>query len=329
MDYFTQSAFILLKHAPEAEEIHTILKVQEFSFTRHDHGIDLLTAATGSVLFEVAFQAEKAVSVLIDIMDGPWPDTMKAEDPVHFLSWHTGAFGRFASPGCLERALRECRIWPEAREAVKHHRALLRLRVRSRQEPDPCGKPDQGKGFEEILFLTRLLLAFANLSEILGYFFPGGEALCSRELLLATWQTYIANNRRPFDLWLMWINRRLARADEEPDWALIDIIGLHQIGMNDMEACFRHTRYQPDQVANWLLNVASYLSENGPIIQDGDTLTGPGGINWQAHGYESSLLFPPRSVLCLRPLDHTILPRHFLKRLPVPSLNERAGRGEE
>jgi hypothetical protein len=322
MDHFTQSAYILLKYAPTPDEINTILNTQEFSVTKHEHGTDLLTVATASVVFEVAFQAEKSASVLIDIMRGPWPDTISREDPVLFVSWHAGAFGRFAYPGCLERALQECRIWPEANRVVKQHTALLRLRVASKHEPDAREMPGKGIGFEELLFLTRLLLAFDRLSGVLGYFFPGGEALCSRETLSATWQYYTNNNRKPFDLWLMWINRRLVRTNEEPDWAIIDIVGLHQIGVTDLEACFQHIRYRPDQVATWLLNVASYLFENGPIIQDGNTLTGPGGINWKAHSYESSLQFPPRSVLCLRPLDNATLPRRFIKRITVPSPNK-------
>ncbi|MBA2286780.1 MAG: hypothetical protein H0W02_14985 [Ktedonobacteraceae bacterium] len=35
--------------------------------------------------------------------------------------------------------------------------------------------------------------------------------------------------------------------------------------------------------------------------------------------HESSLQFPPRPVLCLRPLDSTTLPRRFLKRITLPS----------
>lgn len=322
MDHFTQSAYILFKPAPTSDDIDTMLKTQGFSVIRHEHGTDLLTAATASVVFEVALQTEKSISVRIDIMHSPWPDTISKKDPVRLLSWHTGVFGRFAYPGCLERALQECRTWPEANRVVKQHTALLRLRVVSQYKPDAHEVLRKGTGFEEILVLTRLLLAFDRVSGVLGYFFPGGEALCSREMLSATWQQYTHNNRKPFDLWLMWINRRLARANEEPDWAIIDIVGLYQIGVTDIEACFQHVRYQPDQVAIWLLNVASYLSENGSIIQDGNTLTGPGGIDWQAHSYESSLQFPPRPVLCLRPLDNTTLPRRFMKRITAPSPNE-------
>lgn len=108
------------------------------------------------MVFEIAFPAEKSASVLIDILHGPWPDALNAEDPVLFLSWQVGAFGRFASPGCLERALHECRIWPEAENAVKQHTVVLRLRVRSQQRPETYEGPDREKGFSELTIRLTL-----------------------------------------------------------------------------------------------------------------------------------------------------------------------------
>jgi len=329
MSRITQAAYVLLKQSPTPDQISASLDPQGLAITKHERGTDLLTAATASVVFEVPFQAENGSSVLIDVMNHRWVDTIDSNDPVLFLSWHSGALGHFAYPGCLERAIHECRTWPEVDEAVKNHTALLRLRVSYKEESDlerrisAAGKQDLA--FAEIVFLTKLLLVFASLPETLGYFLPGGEALVSREMLPLVWQQYMKNEPpRPFDLWIAWMNRRLLRVPDEADWAVIDTIGLHQLEMNDLEACFQPVRYQPLQVANWLLDVASYLYTNGPIIQDGHTLTGPGGINWQAHSYESSLQFPPRSVLCLRPLDAATLPQRLLKRLPIPPLPKRA-----
>jgi hypothetical protein len=328
MFVFTQAAYILLDSVPKAEKIEAILDEQGFSAVKH-HGIDLLTKATDSVVFEVVLRPERRVSLLVDVIDGRWPDTIpdSKEDPVTFVSWHAAAYGRFAYPGCLKRALQECRTWPGAEKAVSRHKALLRLRMAYERGSDGLRDgwrlPGDFQPFDELVLLTRLLLALDRLPGVLGYFFPGGEALHSRELLFATWDEYISRGRKPFDLWILWINRRLGRVEELPDWAVIDIVGLHQLEVTDIEACFQHTRYQPLQVANWLFNVASYLYDNGPIIQDGHTLTGPGGINWQAHNFESSLQFPPRTVLCLRPLDGTTVPPRFLKRLPVPKVKER------
>jgi hypothetical protein len=286
--------------------------------------VDLLTLATASVVFEVALQAEEHASALIDTMNCSWPDQIpdSDKDPVLFLSWHAGIFGPFVYPGCLARALQECRTWPGAKKATKDHSALLRLRAtsgkRAKGLQEGSGDAEKINLFEELVFMTRLLLALDGLPGVLGYFFPGGEALCSHEILTETWKCYTENGNKPFDLWIMWINRRLGRAAEVPDWGVIDVVGLLQVGVTDIEACFQHARYQPVQVANWLLNIASYLYESGPIIEDSHTLTGPGGINWQAHNYESSLQFPPRPVLCLRPLDGSMLPRRFMKRLSVP-----------
>lgn len=323
MSYFSQAVYILLKQTPTSDEIDTALREQGFFCTRHERGTDLLTVATASTVFEIAFQAGKQSSVLIDVMNHKWPDNISEDNPVLFVSWHAGALGYFAYPGCLERARHECRTWDGADEAAANHTALLRLRVAYKNRPDEQQEDRVAKrdlAFDELSFLTHSLLSFEHLPGVLGYFFPGGEALVSRETLPAIWR-YSAKNghSRPFDLWIMWINRRLIRVPEEPDWAVIDTIGLHQLEMDDLEACFQHARYQPEQVAIWLVNVASYLYDNGPIIGDGHTLTGPGGINWQAHRYESSLQFPPRSVLCLRPMDNAPLPMRLIKRLKVQS----------
>lgn len=326
---FTQAAYILLDSVVVAEKIEAILSDQGFSAIRHN-GIDLLTKATASVVFEVALRPERRVSIVVDVMDGPWPDKIpdNKEDAVTFVSWHAAAFGRFAYPGCLQRALHECRAWPEAKKAVSRHKALLRLRLAYERGSDGLREgwrlPGDLQPFDELVLLTRLLLACDRLPGVLGYFFPGGESLCSRELLTATWDEYISRGRKPFDLWIMWINRRLVSAEELPGWAVIDTVGLHQLEVTDIEVCFQHSRYPPMQVADWLLNVASYLYNNGPVIEDGHTLTGPGGINWQAYSFESSLQFPPRPVLCLRPLDGTTVPPRFLKRLPIPKIGDRS-----
>ena len=326
MYIFKQSAYILLDATPPPERIHPLLSDQGFPILMHEHGIDLLTRATSSMVYEVVMQTENRASILIDVMNGPWPDIIpdKKNDPVTFVSWHAAAFGAFVYPGCLERAVQECRVWPDAKKAARRHRALLRIRYAyERDSTDPREgekAAEEHSPFDELVSITRLLLALNKLPGVLGYFFPAGEALCSSELMLATWETYIRHGKKPFDLWIMWINRRIGHTPEAPDWAILDTCGLSQLHMADIEACFQHTRYQPTQVANWLLNVASYLYENGPIIEDGHTLTGPGGTNWQAYHFESSLQFPPRSVLCMRPQDGSRVPQRFLKRIPVPPL---------
>lgn len=323
--YFKQSAYILLEVTLPSERIDSLLKDQEFPILIHEHGIDLLTNASSSTVYEIVMQTENRASIYIDMINGPWPDSIPDErdDPVTFVSWHAGAFGVFVYPGCLERAVHECRVWPDAKKAAKRHKALLRIRYAYERDSATSREGekilDTHSPFEELVNITRLLLTLNKLPGVLGYFFPGGEALCSSELMLATWETYIRHGKKPFDLWIMWINRRLGYTAEVPDWTLLDTFGLSQLDMVDIEACFQRMHYQPTQVANWLLNVATYLYENGSIIEDGQTLTGPGNTNWQAYHFDSSLQLPPRSVLCLRPQDGSRIPQRFLKRVSISS----------
>ena len=316
---FTQSAFVLLNEIVLTEQILAALHDQDFLVTLHKQGNDLLTRAVASDVCEVVIQTKQRASVLIDGMNTTWPDKIPndKEDPVTFLSWHAAAFGAFAYPGCLARAVQECRTWPGAKKAVERHRALLRVRFSYEKEQESRDASEAYPPLEELVHITRLLLALDWLPGVLGYFFPGGEALCSSELLHATWEAFERRGWKPFDLWIMWINRRLGHTAEAPDWAVIDTIGMWQLAVTDIEAFFQPARYQPLQVANWLANVASYLYDNGPIIEEGQTVTGPGGKNWQAYRFESSVQYPPRPVLCLRPLDGSIIPPRLLKRIPV------------
>jgi Domain of unknown function (DUF4261) len=50
-------------------------------------------------------------------------------------------------------------------------------------------------------------------------------------------------------------------------------------------------------VDNFLRNVALYVLNNGEVINDGDTMEGPGGIRWQADRFENGPRDPPRRVL--------------------------------
>lgn len=318
---FSQSACILLNETIPTEQILAVLHEQDLPVILHKQGNDILTRAGSSAVCEIVLRTEQPASILVDCIDHPWPDAIPndREDPVTYLSWHAGAFGRFVYPHCLERAVEECRIWPEAKKAVRRHNAFLWIRFSPGQPYESrraCEEPSTS--FDELVHITRLLLVLDRLPGVLGYFFPGGEALCRSKLLHVTWEVFERRGRQPFDLWLMWINRRIGHTSEAPDWMVLDTVGMWQLGITDIEAFFQRARYQAQQVADWLLNVARYVYDNGPIIEDGNTLTGPGGKNWQAYSFESSVQYPRRSVLCLRPLDGSMIPGCFLKRIPVP-----------
>src|SRR5260370_9343702 len=193
--YLTQSACVLLEYTLTSDQIEQAIKDHNFSLTKYDRGTDLLTLASASVVIDVASHLNAQSSVMIDIMSGPWPDRIpdKDQDSVQFLSWHAGAFGPYAYPGCLERALQECRTWATTSKEVQRHTAWIRLRAwhADTTRKDDSSIPENYHAIEELAFITRLLLALDKLPGVIGYFFPGGEALCSRETLSQTWKCYL------------------------------------------------------------------------------------------------------------------------------------------
>jgi hypothetical protein len=67
-----------------------------------------------------------------------------------------------------------------------------------------------------------------------------------------------------------------------------------------------------NQVANLLRNVSLYILNNGEVVNEGDTMDGPGGIRWQSHQFENGICDPPRRVLRWLPLDDRQVPHEIV-----------------
>jgi hypothetical protein len=76
---------------------------------------------------------------------------------------------------------------------------------------------------------------------------------------------------------------------------MIDSVGTEQPTVNDLEAAFEHERCDPNEVARFLLNLASYTLGGGRPFRDGDTVHGPSGI-WQMQTRPEALMGPPRPI---------------------------------
>jgi len=96
------------------------------------------------------------------------------------------------------------------------------------------------------------------------------------------------------------------------EWSLMDTVGNSQLDIPDVEACFHSQSYDFNQVDNFLRNVALYLLNNGEVIQDEDTMDGPGNVPWQAYAFENGVCDPPRRVLRWLPLDDRPVPDEIL-----------------
>jgi hypothetical protein len=80
---------------------------------------------------------------------------------------------------------------------------------------------------------------------------------------------------------------------------MMDIRGLHEVGLHDLQCHFRNL--DPNEVSRVLFNTAVYLFENGPVIESGNTIEGAEpGSKWVCQ-FENSLLEPTRELLDLNP----------------------------
>lgn len=80
---------------------------------------------------------------------------------------------------------------------------------------------------------------------------------------------------------------------------VMDIRGLHEVGLHDLQCHFREL--DPNDVSRVLFNTAVYLFENGSVIESGNTIEGAEpGSKWACQ-FENSLLEPTRELLDLNP----------------------------
>ena len=81
----------------------------------------------------------------------------------------------------------------------------------------------------------------------------------------------------------------------------MDTRGLAEVGLNDLQCCYRGLN--PGEVAGQLFNLAVYLVDNGMVIDNGDTVqSNLGNETWRAQ-YTDALVQPDRVVLELDPGD--------------------------
>jgi len=90
------------------------------------------------------------------------------------------------------------------------------------------------------------------------------------------------------------LNVRLFRV-EDSDEALMDTLGLHALGLPDLQRVFSDE--DPGAIAGRLYDTATYLLEHGDVIEPGHTVGEP---PWRA-AREPSLAGPERSALTFSP----------------------------
>ncbi len=311
---FSQSAYILVFKAPTLDELAKVLApfgpLGPTEAPADGHW------ALGGASF-IIDHPEGGGRVLVDVVDKRWPDDMgdPVQDPVLFAAWSAGGFGPAVFPGNLERAGKQAWAWRQASGAVRSHQAFVRLRSTFGE----AGPPEGHDARQELLFLTRIAQPILALQTSLAFFDPSGETLRPRGFVDQALADCDADGVAPLDLW---INVRIGRLTD--GWMLMDTVGMGQLGLPDIEACFKADAYTFEAVDSFLRQVSEYLVDAGDVLGNGDGIEGPGGISWECVRAEQGLNAPPRATVRLLPEDGVERTRQVLDARPMAAVVEAA-----
>jgi len=320
--FFTQSACVLLSRATSLDAIAPLLS--EFGTVKR---VDNKTTDPnlGGPALILSFRPEVNGYVSVDVRNSRWPDHMG--DPKNefmlFAAWSMGHYGPFTFPGGLRRAKEQLWTWPEGKEVVERHAALIHIStsyVFGGRQDVPI-MPADYNALVEIQFVTRIALALLKHQEALAYFNPNGEVLANEELISKSLAYHEEHRLPPFDIWT---NVRVLNPNN--GWMIMDTVGMEQLGRPDLEACFPSNAYDLRKVSSFLRNCSLYLLKKGEVIKQNDTMNGPCDINWQAHHVKKELSAPPRRLIRWFPLDSSKAPPEMCAQEMKPSFGERIGR---
>jgi hypothetical protein len=255
--------------------------------------------------------------VMVDVVGRPWPDDPRAaaEVPAIAAGWRSGFLGPSSAPGALARAKQQSWAWQEGVAAAESHRALVRLRTVIDLEGDGRELPKGHDPIHELTTLTELGAAILRLPGATGLFFPGGEALRSREQVDALLRRKTGLGPPPIELWL---NTRGIGLGQEGDasWVLVDVVGMRQVRVPDQEAIFAEGREDPEAVAE-LIRSACLRLIAGQGIPEGSTADDGRGRRWKVSA-ATGILAPNRPVLRWLPEAGPTPSEAFLAKLPKP-----------
>ena len=289
---FTGCTIALFEKAPSVDAIEEALS--SFAIRgRTDASGDNPWLGGAGVILDMDSELDGVVSV--DIVEEPWPDAMghPEEKPQLFGAWTLGALGPFSFPGVLERATQQAREW-DAASAAKTHGAFVRVRSSYAlgKSPDAPVIPEGYDPVVELFQLTAVTRALLDVPGALAYFDPNGEVMMDVAVLDRCMEFHAEHELPPFEAWS---SVRIFQLGDLEGWTAMDTIGMPQLEVPDQEACFPEG-VDPNEVALFLRNVSLYLLSNGPVINDGDSIDGPGG-GWTAHHMEESLAPAPRPTI--------------------------------
>ncbi len=309
--FFTQGVAVLFRGEPSLSSLAPLLG--DFRIVKEARTASGWEMGDASLIVEYDAAVNGYVSV--DVVNRPWPDHMgdPQGEPALFAAWSMGYFGPYTYPRGLERATRQSWRWKEAGARIAEHASFARLKMSYvfGAADDAPVMPEHCDPLKELDFLTAMAARLLAHPAAICYFNPNGEVILTGQLLDESARHHKSHDLPALDLWT---NVRLFDLDSQ--WHLMDSVGAWQLDVADQEAAFPRDRFEPREVDEFIRNATLYILKNGPVIEDGDTMDGPGGIRWQARTFRNGLNDPPRQTLRWLPTGIPDAPALLLEERP-------------
>jgi hypothetical protein len=196
------------------------------------------------------------------------------------------SFGDLATPPedpDMLQSLSQTWQWDEAEEVVPL--APFRITVRS------VSSLELGLN-ERIGLVQKALYALVELLHPAALIFP--QSQCCIEPA-----AYLENDPAGEDYFSIYglVNARVFTAEEDDGRNIfMDTLGLHVLGLPDVQCLARDEETDFADLAFWLYNLAEYMRETPGDFEDGDSIVGLNNEEWELN-HTASLIGPKRRVL--------------------------------
>jgi hypothetical protein len=158
-------------------------------------------------------------------------------------------------PGQLEGPAATAWYWPDAAESLSKHTAHILVTL-----IDEGGAP-----VEKAIALTRLTAAIAATAQAVGVFWGPGRLVHPPSAFIEQAETMTVRNLPLF----LWVDFRIEREGESDAYRLFTT-GLEALGGQELEAA--NFTGQPQQLLDFVYNIAHYQLDRRKLINDGDTI---------------------------------------------------------
>jgi hypothetical protein len=279
---FTQCVAVLFSVNPDLDEVTSSLERWPFGgWAKEVEGQDGWALSGAGWVFELP----EGGFATVDVVNHRWPDdpAVAAASPGIGSAYTGGAFGPAASPGALARASDQPWLWQEGAAIASQHEAFVRIRfgfaIPGAGSPE-AAKPPKRDALYELSLLTEIAQPLLRKTGGLAFFDPAGEALRSKEQIDAALKRKVGSGPPPIELWTNVRSIALLR-ESDTNWLGLDMVGLAQLGLPDVEAIFAEGKEEPEAVERLLRNVALHLAAGRPIAP-GSTSDDGSGRRWEA-----------------------------------------------